>query len=301
LLTLSLSAAYQKNPEIGWNCLEQFIAAYSGKAARVSWYLEAGPYERKPEGTEELTVWREWDNRRDVFGRRNMQFLPGASVWIAPPLGLRDLLLSLSPRAGDATAVDILAGWANDGAKAMERNYPSSVTDDVLAAAAASLEACWSGTPESLPKMGSGNFGLAVRIQSDGADRGCFAVYQGLSDLSSSAAYCARLAAKDPRYPEVLAREASSLELEVSIFGPWEAMKGPEDFLPGLDSVLVKNGNETTLLQAPVAAERGYDRVAFLSRLSNKAGLGLDGWSRPGLAFFHAKTVWARRYLSSQK
>jgi len=301
LLTLSLSAAYQNNPDIGWSCLERFIAAYSGKATRSSWYLESGPYGQKSEGTEELAAWREWYSRRDVFGRRNMSFLPGASIWIAPPLTLRERLLSLSLRPGDETAVDIITGWADGGASAMERTYPSSVTDEALAAAAASLRAGWSGAPQALPKSGSGNFGLAVRLQSDGADRGCFAVYQGLSDLVSSAAYCARLAAKDPRYPEVQSREASSLDFEVSIFGPWEAMKGPEDFLPGLDSVLLKSGNETTLLQASVAAERGYDRVAFLSRLSNKAGLGIDGWKKPGLVFYRAKTVWSRRPLSYQK
>lgn len=301
LLTLALSAAYQKNPEIGWNCLDRFIGAYSSLAPDTSWYLEAGPYGQKAEGTEELTAWLAWENQRGVFGRRNRSFLPGATIWIASPLSLRARLLSLSVKAGDKTAVDILKGWADGGAKAMEENYSCSVTDEALFAAAASLEAGWSGVPQSLPKQGFGDFGLAVRIQSNGGDRGCFAIYHGLSDMKSSAAYCARLAAKDPRYPAVDAREANSLDLEVSIFGPWETMKGPEDFLPGLDSVLLKNGNDTTLLQAPVAAERGYDRAAFLSRLSNKAGLGLDGWKRPGVIFYRAKTVWSRRPMTYQK
>jgi AMMECR1 domain-containing protein len=263
--------------------------------------LEAGSYDQKSEGSEELMAWREWDTERAIFGRRNMSFLRGAAIWIAPPITLRERLLSLSPKAGDKSAADILAGWAGADAKAMEATYPPSVTDEALEVAAAALQAGWAGNTQTPPKAGTGNFGLALRIQRDGADRGCFAIYQGLSDIRSSAAYCARLAARDPRYPAVEAREASSLDLEVSIFGPWELMKGPEDFLPGLDSVLLKSGDETTLLQAPVAAERGYDRAEFLSRLSNKAGLGLDGWQRPGLAFFRAKTVWSRRPFYCQK
>ena len=301
LLTLSLSAAYQKNPEIAWDCLERFIDVYSVLSPGSSWHLESGPYGQKAEGTEELTAWRTWENQRGIFGRRNMSFLPGASIWIAPPLALRERLLSLSMTAGDEASADILKGWADGGAREMEVTYPSSATDEALAAAAVSLEAGWFGALQSLPKTGSGNFGLVVRIQSNGGDRGCFAVYQGLSDLPSSAAYCARLAGKDPRYPEVQASEESTIDLEVSIFGPWEIMKNPEDFLPGLDSVLLKRGNETTLLQAPVAAERGYDRAVFLSRLSNKAGLGLDGWKKPGSTFYRAKTVWSRRSLSDIK
>jgi AMMECR1 domain-containing protein len=51
----------------------------------------------------------------------------------------------------------------------------------------------------------------------------------------------------------------------------------------------------TTLLQASLAVERGYDREAFLRVLSRKAGLGEDGWKRGGPTFRRAATIWYLR------
>jgi AMMECR1 domain-containing protein len=55
--------------------------------------------------------------------------------------------------------------------------------------------------------------------------------------------------------------------------------------------ILEDSDGEKTLLQATIALERNYTREEFLARLSNKAGLGLDGWKNNALHFYRAPTV----------
>ena len=62
---------------------------------------------------------------------------------------------------------------------------------------------------------------------------------------------------------------------------------------------MLVDGDKLTLLQAPVASERGYGREEFLARLSNKAGLGEGDWKGRGLRFLRAATIWSRRPLSA--
>lgn len=299
LVTLALSAAYQSNAAASWTYLDRFIATYSRLSPKDSWYLEAGPYGAVIEGEEERTAWRTWKERSDTFGHREGPFLPGAAIWLAPPSFLRERLLSLSIRPGDEAAQDMITGWGDRSATELERSFPPSITDEILAISVASIESSWGGGKVDPPGKGERSFGLALRILANGGDRGCFAMYKGLSDTLSSAAYCAALAVKDPRYQEITESERELLDIEVSIFGDWTGMDDPEDFLPGRDSLMLTDGADTTLLQASVAAERGYDRIAFLERLSNKAGLGIDGWKRQGLRFNKASTVWARKRLTS--
>jgi len=299
LLTLALSSAYQKEAKAPWEYLGRFVGAYGKSAPGAGWFLETGPSNPDAEGAEESSAWRLWDAERETFGRRNESFLPGSAVWLAPPLSLRAALLGLAVSPGDDGAKGVLSAWRGQDPALLEKEYPQESTDRILAAAAVSLEAFWRGEAGTLPGSGTANLGLAVRLQSDGGDRGCFAVYRGLSDPDSAAAYCVRLAAKDPRYPAVLPSEKDSIDIELSVFGAWREMKDAYDFIPGVDSLLLTEGKNTTLLQAPVAAERGYGREEFLARLSNKAGLGTDGWKKSGLRFSRAATIWSRRSLAS--
>ncbi|MDA8425127.1 MAG: AMMECR1 domain-containing protein [Treponema sp.] len=300
LLTLALSAAYETDADSAWRRLGRFIDDY-GKAggAKAAWFLEAGVRKTSAEGEEEQRAWRRWDAYRDSFGRRDESFFPGAAIWIAPPMEIRKRLLALSARPGDAAAADILSGWRDADLAELEGSFPQARTDAILASAAASLEGYWRGDPMPPPATGHEDAGLALRIQNDGGDRGCLAICRGVSDPDSAAVYCARGAARDPRYPPVLAAERNSLDLELSVFGPWRAMKGPYDFRPGLDSLLLLRGSEITLLQASVAAERGYGRRDFLARLASKARLGTEGWKTPGLRFLRSATLWSRRPLAS--
>ncbi len=299
LVTIALSSIYQDKAEPAWKYLGRFVKSYGDEARNSVWFLEAGDSDPATEGIEERDAWRHWELDRETFGRRNESFLPGASIWIAPPLALRETLLGLRVRAGDTNAKDSIASWRDADLARLESEFPQASTDSALAAAAASLEAFWNGKAVPIPDGGQGNIGIALRIQADGGDRGCFALYRGLADPVTAVAYLVQLAADDPRYKEVLASEKPNIDLEISVFGTWHEMEEPYDFRPGLDSLLLMDGTRTTLLQAPIAAERGYGREEFLSRLSNKAGLGLEGWTQPGLRFARATTIWSRRSLAS--
>lgn len=300
LVTLALSAAYEGDAPSAWSRLERFAALYGrGASGRAAWFLEAGSRDPAAEGEEERTAWRLWDSRREAFGRRDAAFMPGAGIWISPPTGLRAALLRLGIRPGDETAKDMLSGWRDGDRADLERRFPQSATDEALAAAAVALEEVWRGGAPIPLKPGAAASGLALRIQKNGSDRGCLALYRGVSDPLAAAAYCASLAARDPRYPAVLSVERPALDLELSMFGPWREMSDPRDFRPGLDSLMLVDGDKLTLLQAPVASERGYGREKFLARLSNKAGLGEGGWKGRGLRYMRAATIWSRRPLSA--
>lgn len=318
LVTVALSAAYQKDAASGWQYLARFAERYGKLEPRASWFLEAGTYGARAEGAEESDAWLRWKTEKEKFGHRGTAFFPGAANWITAPSDVRVILLDRSVRAGDPAANDVISGWRDPELAGVERNYPEEETDRLLAAAAAAIESYLRGVTErnflstiaretraveSNPydKYGKdpGSFGIAVRLQSDGVDRGCLAILRGVRDPVPAVVHCARSAMNDPRYPAVHKEERACLDLEIAVFGAWQSMKGPLDFRPGLDSLLLINDGETTLLQAPVAAEKGFDRVAFLSRLSNKAGLGPDGWKITGLRFERAPTVWSRQPLSA--
>jgi AMMECR1 domain-containing protein len=290
LVTVALSAAYQRDPAEAWPWLERFARGYPGKGAR--WLLEAGGLEVEPEGAEESAAWAAWRSSPEIYGRYGAGFWPGAGLWTAAPEGTREALSRRGIRAGDREAETVLSGWSDPDRAALERDFPRARLEAVAAGAARALEAGWKG--EELPSPGPSDreLGVALRIMNGGIDRGCLALWRGVGDPDEAAAYCAQRAAKDPRYAAVGPGEAEDLELELSVFGPWRGMSGPLDFRPGLDSLLLVDGEETTLLQASLAVERRYGKEAFLGRLARKAGLGEDGWKLPGLRFRKSTTIW---------
>ena len=69
-------------------------------------------------------------------------------------------------------------------------------------------------------------------------------------------------------------------------------MSSSLDFEPGLHSLLLQTPDgEITLLQAAIALEREYTKEEFLQRLSNKAGLGFEGWQNPDNKYLRARTI----------
>lgn len=299
LATVALSAAYQRDPASAWSYLERFAREYPDTGER--WFLEAGSSSPEPEGSEERAARASWLREPELFGRYGEGFWPGSGNWVVAPARVREALGRRGLRAGDREAAAVLSGWSDLDRADLERDFPRPRLEALEAEAAAALEAAWEGraAPVSAPAASASERGVALRILNRGIDRGCLALYRGVWDPRGAVRYCAQRAAEDPRYAPVSATEAGDLALELSVFGPWRECSGPLDFRPGLDSLLLVDGEETTLLQASLAVERRYDGEAFLARLSNKAGLGEAGWKKQGLRFRKSATIWYQAPLGA--
>lgn len=293
LVTVALSAAYQNDPAVAWAWIERFTDAFPRKGMR--WFLEAGSYTALPEGNEERLAWRRWQDQPGTFRACDAAFLPGPALWIQAPASVRQALLDRGIRAGDPPGADILSGWIDPERRMLEREFPCPRRERLVTAAIDGLADAWAGASAGEPPPGNEGRGLAVRLLNRGVDRGCLALYARIGNPDDAARWCARAAAFDPRYPPVRPEEWQDLDVEVSVFGPWHGMKNAMDFRPGLDSVLLLDGECVTLLQASLAAERFCDREYFLRILARKAGLGEDGWKDPAIAWQRAVTVSFRR------
>jgi AMMECR1 domain-containing protein len=180
----------------------------------------------------------------------------------------------------------------NDPAyRKLRKTYDREKQREILQAARESIFRFWDdGKMPAVPPLGP-NEGLAIRLISGKEDRGCLSWYKNTGDPKLFAAYCAAMALRDPRYTAVTFDEAENILIELSIFGEWEDMSGPEDFIPGYHSVWLIDGPDNTILQASLVPQRHYTKEAFLEMLCKKAGLGKNAWKTD-------KTLQWRRSLS---
>ncbi|HEY3053685.1 MAG TPA: AmmeMemoRadiSam system protein A [Thermoanaerobaculia bacterium] len=114
---------------------------------------------------------------------------------------------------------------------------------------------------------------------SNGELRGCIGsivptapLYQAVSASAINAAF------RDPRFYPIKRDELPDLQLEISVMGPIERVKDPNDIEVGRDGLIVSRGPYAGLLLPQVATEYGWDRETFLSHTCIKAGLPKDAW-----------------------
>ncbi|QQO10448.1 AMMECR1 domain-containing protein [Breznakiella homolactica] len=294
LVTVALSAAYQKDPGTAWKLLEEFIRVYP--ADRTAWFLEADGSDVYPESNEERKAWEQWTERQDVFQGLVYGFYPGETLWIKAPAAIRALLCAFNIQPGDDPAAAVLSFWKSPDLAALEKLYPPERIADLFRTAAAGIEDAWADRTAAYPDQAFASFGTAVRLTDGTGDRGCLALYSGVSDAEASVRYCAYEAALDPRYIPLLPDARETLDVELSFFGEWRDMAGPYDFRPGIDSLLVTGGGETAFLQAGAAADRMAEKEVFLRVLLRKAGIS-GSPEESGLAFKKAETLTFRRRL----
>ncbi len=312
LVTVCLSAAYQKSPAPAWNYLEAFMRD-SPRTAR--WLFAGGDFGEREESREDLAAFSRWKNEPELFQRYQCGFYRGAYLWLnAPPaihelFASKELAASRVTSAADRTTASLLRAMQDKlAAEQLLAPYSSKKGLERLhQTAIKALEAYFSGSPLPPPPESHCAFddkrsrGIAVRYRTATEDRGCLALYSGLDfsqgDAEAGAGYASQEAARDPRYRWIVPEELDGLFVNISLFSYWEPMEGYDDFIPGLDSLLLMNpqaeseGTRETLLQASIASERGYSKEDFLRRLSVKAGLNTDGYKSPGVTFYKAKTI----------
>ena len=304
LLTLAFSAAYQPKADKAWVWLEQFTDSW---IAPADWYLESGDFGEKYESLDEAQAWENWKKNPETFRAAENPFYSGAYFWQNAPQECIKLLKDKKIRAGNKSAQEILAAWNDKELTALKEKFTRGRMQALCHTAVQAAEFFFDGEDFSAPiqntKTSEPTYGIAVRFRNAEEDRGCLSLYEGIKgtdgDIEQAVKYCAKEALVDPRYIHVRREELPSLYTNISLFGAWEKMESPYDFQPGLHSLLlVDETGEKTLLQATIALERNYTREDFLARLSNKAGLGFDGWKKNALHFYRAETISYTDYSS---
>ena len=169
--------------------------------------------------------------------------------------------------------------YQNDpGYKKLQKTYPIAKQKEILKSARASIYRVWNtGEISDLPPPGP-NEGIAIRLIAHGKDRGCMTWYKNSGDMNLFAAYCAAHAIRDPRYKAVQPEEARDIFLELGIFGDWEDIKNPPEFIPGFHNLWLIDGVRNTILQASLVPQRKLTKEAFLEIICIKAGLDKNAW-----------------------
>ena len=283
LITMCLSASYQPDLHKAWGWLNQFIENYKKPAL---WYLESGDFGEKEESRDDLTA------------HRQRFFYSGAYLWQNAPDFLKKTLCKKEVRAGNKAAEEVLPFWNDKKLEGLNKKFDDKKLAELAELSKKTMRDFFEGKDFDAPQQNiltdKETYGLAVRFRNSEEDRGCLSLYAGLlyEDIPEAVQYCAKEALIDPRYRDIQPEEEAGLITNISVFADWQKMTSSLDFTPGLHSILLEDtAGEKTLLQAAIALERNYNREEFLARLSNKAGLGLEGWKKEGIRFYKADTI----------
>ena len=280
---MSLSASYQPDLEKAWAWLNRFIRNYKGHSV---WYLESGGFGEKEE------------SRDDIAAHNQRFFYSGAYLWQNAPEYLRKCLEKKEVRAGNKAAEEVLGWWDDKTLISLKKTFNEEKLEEMEELSKTAMHEFFEGKEFKAPEQNNltrkETYGVAVRFRNSEEDRGCLSLYTGIvyEDIPKAVQYCAKEALIDPRYRNIQREEESSLITNISVFSGWQAMNSCFDFTPGIHSLILEDSEgEKTLLQAAIALEHNYSREEFLARLSNKAGLGFDGWKNEGISFYRAETV----------
>ena len=123
--------------------------------------------------------------------------------------------------------------------------------------------------------------GVFVTIHHRGELRGCIGHIEADRPLARVVAQCAVAACSaDPRFPPVGPAELSDIDVELSVLGPIEPIRGPDEIDIGRHGLLVARGSSRGLLLPQVATEWKWDALMFLVQTCRKAGLPADAWKQ---------------------
>jgi AmmeMemoRadiSam system protein A len=122
--------------------------------------------------------------------------------------------------------------------------------------------------------------GVFTSLYLNGELRGCVGyvlpacpVYRAVAETARAAAF------DDNRFPPVTLKEASALEIELSILSPPQLIQA-EDIEVVRHGLLIGWHGRRGLLLPQVPAEHGWDRITFLEQTCRKAGLPPDAWKQ---------------------
>lgn len=119
--------------------------------------------------------------------------------------------------------------------------------------------------------------------------RGCIGLLQPAGSLVDTVIHAAVQVLYDPRFPAVRLAELESLEVEISVLSPPQAVPNAEAIRLGEHGVILKKAGHSAVFLPQVAEETGWDLETFLSRLAQKAGLPPEAWRSAELSVFTAQ------------
>ena len=283
LVTIALSGAYQNNVSDIYSFLAEIVQSLP---SGTTLYLESETAMRS-ESLEEMYRWQL--NIPDIR--------PDPWIWYSMPTECIKLFKKKNVMINGENRENILAVWNDPVYKKLQESFSLDKQQDILQSARNSIFRVWNNAEmPDLPAPGT-NEGLAIRLLSHGEDRGCLSWYKNSGDINLFAAYCAAEALRDPRYRTVTPEEADDILLELTIFGDWEDMSNPWEFIPGYHNLWLINGAYDTILQASLVPQRHYEKETFLETICGKAGLNKNAWKEnenlkwrrsPGLWYIEA-------------
>lgn len=125
--------------------------------------------------------------------------------------------------------------------------------------------------------------GAFVSLHKAGDLRGCIGYVEGVKPLWEAVRDLAvEASAHDPRFAPVRPRELEEIDMEISVLGGLERIKGPGEIEVGTHGLYIRSAGRSGLLLPQVAAEHAWDGPKFLEQTCWKAGLPLDAWRKPG-------------------
>ena len=170
-----------------------------------------------------------------------------------------------------------------------EQKLDAIVRHTLLRRARAAIAATIGADIESTPATASPpsfRAGAFVTLRVGGDLRGCIGYPESDRLLVDVVEHCAISAAvSDPRFPAVRASEWPRIDVEISVLGPIEVVRGIEDVEVGRHGLIAERGGRRGLLLPQVAVEWKWDREEFASHTCVKAGLPRDAW-RNGATLF---------------
>ncbi len=125
--------------------------------------------------------------------------------------------------------------------------------------------------------------GAFVSLHKAGDLRGCIGYVKGVKPLWEAVRDLAvEASAHDPRFAPVRPRELEEIDVEISVLGLLEQIKGPGEIEIGTHGLYIRAAGRSGLLLPQVASEHAWNAPKFLEQVCWKAGLPLDAWHKPG-------------------
>jgi len=144
-----------------------------------------------------------------------------------------------------------------------------------LAAAARDAAASLSGErlPPLLGMEPGAPRGIGIRFIGADGDRGCVSFWKDVEAPEEAVAATAALAARDPRYGDIAREDLAALHVEANIYGEFRRIGSWREARPGIDTLMVVNADDPTLIQAGVALDEGWTASGYAEAVLRKAGL----------------------------